>query len=336
MSARAPQTVAKSTRESPYDILPHMVALRFRRRGAPAARLTVSLLALGLLAGCTGSPPAPPPAPDPDPSVDERLARLVPEAIRSDGKLTVGTDPSYPPMSFTTPDGASVQGVDVDLISGIATVLGLTPVFNEDAFTALPVAVRTGRVEVGISALTVRLPHRLTDAVLYYRSGSQLVRNNRAPGLTTDTMCGTTIAVLEGSYQVVQLKTASRNCVASGQNPVSIEALSDQRQVTRAALSVAAGMLTDTPVASYSVQQHPDRLTLAGEPVAPAPLGMLTAPELPRLARAIRGALQRLIDSGYYDQVLRTWGVPEGAVSTARIQWSVRHERQQNKAQRRQ
>lgn len=307
---------------------------RSRGRGPGLAGVVAALVAVATAAACT-STPAPTPSPSPTPELDERLARLVPEAVRTDGTLTIGTDPSYPPMEFTTPDGSEIQGVDVDLASAIATVLGLTPEFTEDAFTALSVAVRAGRVELGMSALTVRPRHRLTDAVLYYRSGSQLVSSsNSAPDLTPNTMCNQSIAVLEGSYQVVHLKRFSRACVRRGDSPITIEARSDQTQVTRATLSASvAGMLSDRPVALWTVREYPGRLDLAGATFARAPLGIIAAPELRRLTRAVRGALQQLIESGYYHQVLRTWSVSEGAVPSARIRWSFVHQRQRRGGQ---
>jgi len=49
---------------------------------------------------------------------------------------------------------------------------------------------------------------------------------------------------------------------------------------------------------------------------------MITPPEYPRFAKAVAGAVQHLIDTGYYAAVLARWDVSEGAIARARIRWS--------------
>ncbi|MFN8126563.1 MAG: transporter substrate-binding domain-containing protein, partial [Candidatus Nanopelagicales bacterium] len=218
----------------------------------------------------------------------------------------------------------AVEGADIDLAGAVSTVLGLDPHFESEAFSALPTSVRTGRVELAASSLTIPPGERIdTDAVLYFRSGSQLVAGRDDPELSLTDLCGRTVAALEGSVQVRSLARRSRQCRTDGLPPLRIEARSDQEQVTTAVLSGrAAGFLTDTPVAQHTVAEHPGELSLSGRPVDPAPFGMITPPEYPRFAKAVRGAMQFLIGTGYYGAVLDRWQVSDGAIDRARIHWS--------------
>ncbi|HEX5877901.1 MAG TPA: transporter substrate-binding domain-containing protein, partial [Actinomycetota bacterium] len=59
------------------------------------------------------------------PAVDEALAAKVPDAIKSDGKVLIGTDASYAPNEFLDADGKTVVGWDVDLFNAVAAKLGL-------------------------------------------------------------------------------------------------------------------------------------------------------------------------------------------------------------------
>lgn len=292
-------------------------------------------LAVGLTCSCTPAPTPPGPSPVPSPSVNQRLADLVPGPIRADGKLVVATDPNYPPMEFPGSDGTSVQGADIDLITAIATVLDLEPVLEQEAFTALSEAVRTGRAEVGIAALTIQGQRHETTAVLYYRASTRLVANSDSAALRPSRMCGHRIAVLEGSVQVVTLKKAANACRRAGREPITIIGRSDQPTITQmTARGDVHGMLTDAPVAEYAVRTNDGDLVLAGPPIRPARLGIVVAPELGNFARAVRGALQDLIDSGSYAEILRHWGIERGALDRAAVVWSDLHERLVRKRQR--
>lgn len=274
------------------------------------------------LAGCSQPLPVTESRP-PAPVAVDAIADLVPRAVARDGVLTIGTDPSYPPMEFIGRDGA-LEGADIDLATAVADTLGLTPGFEEDAFTALPDAVRTGQVEIAVSSLTVPANKPLrTDAVRYFRSGNQLVAHSSAPRLRRGQLCGRTVATVEGSTQVRTLIRLSTRCESQGSADIRIEALSDQQQVTRAAVTGRVdGLLSDTPVARFAVGAHPQALVLAGRPFEPAPFGMLTPPASARMAKALRRAVQHLIDTGSYEAILRRWGIHQGGVDRATIRWS--------------
>src|SRR5262245_39008908 len=97
-----------------------------RRR---ATAFAIALLASAALEACgeeTPSTPAPGASASPQVTVDAALAAKVPAAIKSDGKITVGTDSTYAPNEFLDTDGKTVIGFDVDLFNAVAKKLGLT------------------------------------------------------------------------------------------------------------------------------------------------------------------------------------------------------------------
>lgn len=286
--------------------------------------MVATLSAMSLLLGCSAPETESDPQITPAPFVPE-IAALVPELIKGDDILDAATDPNYAPMEFTSEDGVTVEGVDIDLTKGIAKVLGLMPRFQSEAYTAIPAGVRTGRFELGIASFTITSDqHPRTNAVLYFESGTQLVRSKHVPSLTRTSMCGYTIASLEGSVQVAELTQASRDCRDLGYSDIEIVAESTQDSVTRAVVSGQAnGMLADVPVANLAVNENPATIEFAGESYNHAPLGMLTRGELRGFTKAVRRAVQVLIESGYYAQVLHRWDVPDGAVDNARIRWST-------------
>jgi polar amino acid transport system substrate-binding protein len=283
---------------------------------------TAAVLAGLVLAAC--APPAPPPGVPVVPlahpvRTDEQLAAAVPDRVRQDGRLTIGTDPSFPPMEEVLADGR-IAGVDIQLALAIARVLGLQADFRLDAFTAIQPGVRAGRFELGIAALSVAPGQRLsTDAVLYYVAGSQLVRPvGSAASLAA--LCGLAVGTPEGSVQIEDLAGRSRACSDGGAAPITIVAGETQEDVTADLLAGrTAGMLTDSPVAQVAARTHPGRLELAGPAENPLPYAMLTAPSETSgsFALQVLGALNRLIADGTYLAILQEAGIGDGAVDRA-------------------
>ena len=287
-------------------------------------RITALLVAASLLTACATKGSSEPPTTVPLPSSDARLVELVPAAVREDGLLTIGTDPTYPPLVFSEDGGRTIEGADIDLITGIATILQLEPSFKRETFTALPADVRSGRFDVGMSAFSIRgRDRRTTNAVVYYKSGTLLVRAADVTSLNADDMCDYRIAVLEGSIQIRQLNKISKKCRRADLRPIDIQAFTDFSLVTAAVTTGQAdGFVADTPVSQTAIAADPDRLERAGRPFAPTPLGILTAPEFPALTQAVKGALQQLIDSGYYEEIMRKWQITDGAVPRAKVKWA--------------
>ena len=294
------------------------------RRGTRLWAVTMPVAAAMGLAACASGDSTPTP-PAPQVAFDQRLADKVPDAIAEDGLLEVGTDPSYPPMEMLTTDGTSVEGVDIDLATGIATILGLDPEFRSEAYTAIPTSVRSGRLELGMASLSMDPKEELdTNAVLYFEAGTQLVRRKAETDLTPQNMCGYRIATVEGAIQVAQLTTASRACREAGSQPIEITPASDQQAVTDLVVTgQAQGMVTDSPAATFAVAEFRRELAASGEPYRVLPYGALTSVEFKKFARAVRGAIQNMIDSGYYDAILDKWGVRDGAISKSKIRWAT-------------
>lgn len=290
---------------------------------APATRigLCAGLIAATVaLAGCTTAEPTVDVEPS-TPSFSSDLAELVPESIKTDGILTIGTDPNYAPMEFTSEDGLSVTGADIDLATGVAQVLGLSPRFEREAYTTIPTSIRTGRFELGIASLTIPPDKKLrTDAILYFESGTQLARSKQSLGLTPENMCGFKIASLEGSIQVAELALTSKTCRSRGQASVQINAMSSQDAVAASVVNGSSdGLLADFPVTQLAVRENPESMELAGPAYDKAPLGMLTSADFRKFTRAVQGAVQLMMDSGYYRQVLDSWHISSGALVKARI-----------------
>ena len=176
-----------------------------------ATVLAVSALALSACTNAseTGAPGAAPAsgsaAASFDPSTvqkDDALAAMVPEAIKSKGTLTVGSDTSYAPAEFLATDGQTPVGYDVDIAKAIGAALGLKVQVQTSEFTGILPALGP-KYDLGISSFTIN-PERLAavNMVSYFQAGTGwAVQKGNPKKVSLDDLCGKSVGVQTGTIQ---------------------------------------------------------------------------------------------------------------------------------------
>ncbi len=299
-----------------------------RTTGTAAAALTLGLV----LAGCGGSSDeaggeasgssdpgeSAPTESLPTVEADEALAAMVPDAVKEDGKLTVGSDTTYAPAEFVDADGTTVVGYDVDLFKLVAQKLDLEAEFVTAPFDSIIAGVGSGKFEAGVSAFTIN-PERqeVASMISYFDAGTQWTTKKGNPAeVDPDNACGKRIGVQKASIQVEDITARSQKCEADGEPAIIVEQYSGQDKVTAAVVSGKNDAnLADSPVAGYAASQTNGQLETLGEVYDSAPYGYVVPKDQTELAQALAGAVQQLIDDGSYEEVLTNWGVESGGIS---------------------
>lgn len=282
--------------------------------------ITTGALTLAGLAGCADNSDSEGAGSGSSASVsqDKDLAKLVPEEIATKGTLTVGTDPTYAPNEFQG-DNDEIQGFDIDLFNAVADKLGLKAEYQASTFDNIIPGVQGGSYDVGVSSFTDNAEReQVVDMVTYFEAGTQWAQ--AAGGdVDPDDACGLTVAVQTGTVQIDDINARSDKCTADGKDPINILQFDDQGQATNAVVvGQAQAVLADSPVMAYAVQQSNKALELAGDVYEAAPYGYVVAKDSD-LAKALQAAVQSLIDDGTYDDILKDWGLDDGAVSKSEI-----------------
>ncbi len=123
-----------------------------------------------------------------------------------------------------------------------------------------------------------------------------------------------------GTTQADDVAARSKKCTAAGKPAIAIEQFRLQSDVTSAVITGKDDAeLADSPVIAYAVKQTNGKLQQAGDVYASAPYGIAVPKGQGDYAKAIQGAMQKLMDSGAYLNILTRWGVQGGAVKTAEI-----------------
>jgi polar amino acid transport system substrate-binding protein len=261
----------------------------------------------------------------PSVAADEALAAAVPEAIKSTGKLQMGTDASYAPMEFIDEDGSTIIGADVDLGNAIAAKLGLQAEWANSSFDSLIVGVTNGKFNSSMSSFTIN-PERLeqVNMVSYLNAGTAwAVATGNPANVNPDDACGKTVGVQKATVQVEDIEERNAACTAAGKEAIDIQQFTQQSDVTTALASGKVdAMLADSPVIAYAITQT-GKLEQAGDIYGSAPYGVVVPLAEKEFATTIQAAVQSLIEDGSYAKILEQWGLQDGAVTTSELNPAV-------------
>lgn len=290
-----------------------------------AAALVVALAGCGSSGGGSATTSTSPTAGSGG-GVDSTLAAMVPDDIKSDGKITIGVDATYAPSEFLEPDGKTVTGFDVDLFDAVAAKLGLQTEWIPAPFDNIIPSVQSGKYEIGVSSFTINADReQQVDMVSYFSAGTQWASQTGNPqNVQPDAACGKKVAVQKATVQVDDVTAKSKTCTDAGNPQITIDQYQGQDQATAAVVSGKDdAMLADSPVIAYAVQQTNGKLALLGDIYDSAPYGYVIKQGEGDFATAVVGALEALMQDGTYQSVLDKWNVSQGAIDNPAVNPTV-------------
>ena len=252
-------------------------------------------------------------------TTDDAAAALVPAEVADRGTLIIGTEPTYAPNEFKNEAGDPI-GWDIELASGVAAKLGLTPKFQVAKFDNIIPSVAGGKADIGASSFTYT-PERAqqVDFVNYYNAGIQWA-SAAGTDVDPDNACGLKVAVQTATFEDTdEVPAKSEACVAAGKPPIDKLKFDTQADVANAVvLGQADALSADSPVTLYAIAQTGDKLQPAGDTFDEAPYGIVAA-RGSELTAAVQAALQSMVDDGSYTAILDAWGVTDGGVDEITI-----------------
>jgi polar amino acid transport system substrate-binding protein len=281
------------------------------------AAMTVAALLSGCGTATDGRVPTGTPQPT---AVDSRLAAMVPAAIRSTGRVVIGTDATYAPSEFLDKDGKTVVGFDVELFDAVAAKLGLKTQWVPSKFDEIIPGVQKGTYNVGVSSFSIT-NERLQQAnmISYFRAGTQWAAKSGA-STNADNACGKSVAVQIGTVQISDLQARSKRCTDTGKKPIRVHQYEKQSDATAAVLSGKDdAMLADSPVCAYAVKQQNGKLQTVGNIYDSAPYGYVIPKGQEQFAQAIESAMDRLIVNGVYRTIASKWGLGAGMITDSSV-----------------
>jgi polar amino acid transport system substrate-binding protein len=250
---------------------------------------------------------------------DPKIASQVPAAIRKKGTLIVAEDASYPPNEFIKPGQKDVVGMDADLATALATVMGLKANVKNATFDSIIPGLAAGKYDLGMSSFTdTKEREQTVDFVTYFNAGTAFYgKAQGAPAINSlADLCGHKVAAEKGTTQVTDAQAQSKKCASAGKGKVAVSVFPDQNGANLAISSGRAEVgMADSPVAAYIVKKSNGQFKLIGKPYGEAPYG-IAIPQKSGLQKPVQAALKKLIAGGQYKAILSKWGIQSGAITT--------------------
>ena len=246
---------------------------------------------------------------------DDATTTTAAVATKTPGVLTVGSDIPYPP--FEDFDNGVVIGFDAELITEIATRLGLTVEWVDTDFDTIFTQLATGAFDAVISASTIT-PERseqvdFTDP--YYKSQQSLTANTTLnPDITS------TDALGAGDVVGVQTGTTGADWATANLAPNGVEVrefplIGDAYNALEA--GQVAGVINDEPSAVAEVGNR-EGLEIVALIDTGEDYGIAVDPARTTLLAAMNQAFADMLEDGTYQEIYDRWfDAPGGSVLNA-------------------
>ena len=259
---------------------------------------------------------------------DEKAAALLPAAIRERGSIiagNAGAGGGTPPLVFTADDDKTVIGVEVDLAHLFADKLGLKVETPATSWENVFLGIDSGRYDVALSNVTVTeerkekydfASYRVDSLAYEAKAGSDIVVNGPAD------IAGLKVAVGSGTNQEQILLAWDGENQAAGLEPAEITYYQNEADFL---LALESGRIDlyfgPAPSASYRHQTTGKTEIVGVVPGGgdiPAQIAAMSLKDS-GLAAPIAAALNHLIESGDYADVLAKWGLDVEAIDVSEV-----------------
>jgi len=263
-------------------------------------------------AAATAVPPTPPPTPASSYVPGAHKGTIpAPAKLKEAGKLTFGSDASYPPQEYVDSKGKPV-GFDIDIAAEIASRMGLELNVVNFKFDAILPALNANQFDAVISAMTINEKRQaVVDFVRYFEAGQAvLVPKGNPKGIKMlDDLSGKTAVAESGTTEEDTLKALNVKLKAAGKPEVTILLYpTDTDAVDQLRVGRADATLHDSPVAAYYATLNP-AFEVAIANFDSAPEGIAVAKSNPEMSSAIGKAIKAMTDDGTMAAILKKWGI---------------------------
>jgi polar amino acid transport system substrate-binding protein len=254
---------------------------------------------------------------------DAALNAKLPALVRSRGEIRLVTFAGYAPMEQLAADGRTIIGFEPDLASALGSVLGIKVEMVQGDFDTALDEVGKGTYDGVLSSMN-DTPERekKADFVDYFQAGTSIVvRRGNPTGITSlNDLCGQVVAAETDTVQDDLLHRSQHSC---GSHKMTIK---ESKTYDDALLQVRTGpavaVLTDYPPAAYlagDVKTRAYYQLASTVQYEPGLFGLAVAKSNIELRDTLKAALDRLIRSGAYTELLQRWNLTGGGISASSI-----------------
>jgi len=228
------------------------------------------------------------------------------DKIAKKGTLVLGTSGNMTPMTRAINSNKDAVGFDIDLAKTMADTMGVDLVVKVIPFDKLIEALKSGKVDIVISNMTITPKRNMQVAFVgpYLRSGKCLV--TKKPSLASAkkeelNKAGNKMVVIKGSTSEKFIHVGMPNVTA-----VAVQTQEEALKLLRE--SKVSAMLSDLPICSAVIANNPDdHFVSVFSELSYEPIGIAIAPQNTLLINWTQNFLTRANAVGLLDVIAKKW-----------------------------
>jgi polar amino acid transport system substrate-binding protein len=252
------------------------------------------------------------------------FAAELPARIKAAGKIVIGTNPNYAPITYKDPKTNTLTGFDIEFGEALAAELGVKVEWQEIAFAQMLPSLQTGRIDTVLAFMADNPTRRETaDFVDYMKSGAQfyIVKSMADKIKTLEDLCGKKVGASRTTAWPKQIgEWSDKNCVAKGKPAMEVigtEGSVDAR--TQLKTERLDGAVQGNETIKYEQTLDPGVYVLIGEPFTGVLAGIPFLKAETQLRDAVQAAAASLMKKGTYQAIAKKYNLEQNVVSTFEI-----------------
>ncbi len=280
----------------------------------------VVMIVVGFVIGVFASPMILPqsaaqPSPSPSATAQPSTTDTVWEKVQASGKITIGTDPSWPPFEQLNNETGAIEGFEVDLANAIAAKLGLQTEWSSVGFDSIIGRVQAKTLDLGVSGFSITadrlqnvgftIPHTFTRGqVIMLDSKKASLGITSLTSLSQMKTLGLVVGTQTGTTEQDELDAAG----------ISLRAFTDFglaiQDMTSANPSVDA-VYAETPITTAWIYQYQARgiNIVVVYDIPYYPCAFVINKDATTFKAKLDGAFAEMIASGEFDQIQAKWNI---------------------------
>jgi polar amino acid transport system substrate-binding protein len=252
---------------------------------------------------------------------DPAAVKLLPEAVKSKGRISVAMDLSSPPTTFMATDNKTPIGFNPDMARLIAAKLGVKLQIDNVKFDTIIPGLQGNRFDftaTTMGATEERL--KVLDMINYFQNGTGVaVPGGNPQKLAVHELCGRRVGVQSGTTAEIKWlpQLNEKDCTGKGKpaiTGVTLPSVNDS--LTQLSSKRLDAVMYDFTSLSWTAKRQPNVLEVLPERVVSAKVNV-ALPKGSALTPAIQAAVQSIIDSPKYAEALDRWGFQGLGIETA-------------------
>lgn len=219
--------------------------------------------------------------------------------VKKRGTILVATDDTYPPLEWN--DNGKIVGFDIDLMTEIASRLGVKAEFISTKWDGLLTGLVGKQYDAVISSMNITPKREEQANFVEYAEWAQVIVVSPNAEPIKD------LKGLEGKRIAVQISTTSEELAKS----IKDAEVSCFESFDTTFMELKNGrcdaIIIDEPVAMYYQSKDPQSFKITGVASEKMPVGIALHKSALTLKEAISKALSDMRKDGTYDQIYQKW-----------------------------